>query len=244
MGGVVRGLGDGSRARYPHRRTDEYMAPKNGKTRLAIGVGIFYAISVVIGASFAGGSNGNPNIGYGVIFGPLFALVTLPMVFALQAGMVYVVGRITKRLTTEPALWGHAPIILLSVLFLCIPFQGPVPPETRFRMHVADDIPESVSDIESWHRRGFGNSQWSVIFRIAPEDFSAVLAKYPYDEGRIEEGLEPWVPDEFAGKIDRPLVYSYSYSEPGPGGGLHVNLYANGEKSQVLLVGSYDCLPA
>jgi hypothetical protein len=213
---------------------------RNRATRLALGFGLFYALSVFIGATAAGGSTWGTGVGYALVFGPFFVLISYPLILALQAGLVYVVRRLARCTTREPALWGYVPVFLLSLLFLSAAAVGPGSPEAHFRRLVAADIPESVSGIEYWYRRGFGNSQWALRFQIAPADFDAVLARHPYKEREIEESRQPWMSEEFESKQTVPLVYQYFYSEPGPGGGLNINIYTDATRSNVVLLGSYD----
>lgn len=75
---------------------------------------------------------------------------------------------------------------------------------------------------------------------IAPEDFDAALSRYPYQEKRLPEGYEPWIRDGLNYSIEEPMVYCYSYSEPGPGGGLHVSVFANEGRNLVYVHGGVD----
>jgi hypothetical protein len=100
-----------------------------------------------------------------------------------------------------------------------------------------------------------------VTFRVAPEHFDTVLAKYPYEEKQLPPGYKYWMPYGVGGYPvlrddptaygflipgdlgDYPrerIAYCFSYSEPAPGGGLRVKVFANKDKTPVYLVGFYD----
>ncbi len=223
-------------------RRGEFSGKSGGRSRplFKLLFGLIYLVSIVVACASGGGSTLEAGLGAGLIFGTFGFFITYPLILLFQHGLVFVVGKFRGRPVDGHVVWEYIPCLLVSLLFLSAPLFPPRSPESYYRRFVADTVPASVSDIRFYYRKGFGNSSWVVIFRIAAEDFDAVLSKYPYEEKVLFPGEDPWIPDGIGDYPKEPMVHCYVHSVPGPGGGLWVRVYSNKNKSLVYLLGSYD----
>lgn len=230
-------------ARYHAETAAREEKRKSSRKRwlLAFLFGLVYFLSAVVGYAFSVGSTlTRAGLFDGLVFGTVLFFVTYPIILLLQRGLVFVIGKCRGKPVDGPVVWGYVPCLLICLLFLSAAII-PRSPESYFRRFVADTVPSSVSDIRYYISKGFGNSLWVVIFRIAPEDFGAVLSRYPYEEEQLPPDYELWIPDGVGDYPKEPVVYRYSHHVPEPrGGGLWVSVFANKDKSLVYLIGSYD----
>ncbi|MHC4198362.1 MAG: hypothetical protein ACYSU0_00025 [Planctomycetota bacterium] len=230
-------------ARYHAETAAREEKRKSSRKRwlLAFLFGPVYLLSFVVGYAFSAGSTlTRAGFFQGLTWGTLSLFVIYPIILLFQRGLVFVIGKCRGKPVVGFVVWEYVPCLLISLLFLGTAII-PRSPESYFRRFVADTVPSSVSDIRYHHAKGFGESQWVVIFRIAPEDFDAVLSRYPYEEKQLSPDYEPWIPDGVGDYPKEPMVYRYSHHVPKPrGGGLWVSVYANKDKSLVYLIGTYD----
>jgi len=150
-----------------------------------------------------------------------------------------------RRISTVP-IWEFVPLAVLTGLFLSAASGSSQ--EDEFRRFVSRDRPQSVRSFNCWYMSGHGTRSWVVSFRIAPADFPRVITRYPYVQSANPDGFELSVLKDVRESRDdfpveypsEPMVLCYRHSMPGPGGGLHVSIYANAEKSLVYVIGSFN----
>jgi hypothetical protein len=205
---------------------------------------LIYAAAVFVGDACSAGSTFGEGVGHAGVFGTFFVLVTFPMLVAAGFFLRWAFERLARRpLPYRSTLpwFVHVPLSLAFISSVI-----PDSPETLFRRYVADDVPRSLSDVRYWHTSGFGNSTTVMSFRLDPAEFGKVISRYEYVERSDPGGFRPSFieqlaesrPDFPVSLPGTPLVYEYSYSEPGPGGGLQIWHYATGAHDCVITVQS------
>jgi hypothetical protein len=202
---------------------------------LATVFGVVYYASIIVGDAYAAGSTWRAGIGHALLFGTFFFIISYPILLLVQHLLFGIARRMLRKPSAGPSIWAYIPCVLISMLF----FSAAIPrsPESYFEWFVADPVPPSVSDIEYWHTSGYGNSGWIITFRISPDEFDQILSMCPYKERFVSEGEVLRIPEGAVTPPREPLVHCYSYSEPGPGGGLLVDILANENKDRVYVIG-------
>lgn len=206
---------------------------------------LLYAIAIIVGDACSAGSTFREGLGHATIFGTLFVVVTFPMLVGIGFFLRWAAERLLHRPLPYRSVLPWFVHVPLSLAFLSSAI--PDSPQALFRRYVADDVPQSLTEVRYWRTSGFGNSTVVMSFSLAPSEFSKVLSRYEYIEQ--SEGVRPLLlalmkelkegrPDFPIVLPASPLVYEYSHSEPGPGGGLHVSHYATKNKDYVITVRS------
>jgi len=207
---------------------------------------LLYAIAIIVGDACSAGSTFREGMGHATIFGTFFVVVTFPMLVGIGFFLRWAAERLLHRPIPYRSVlpwFVHVPVSL-AFLSSAIPDS----PKTLFRQYVADDVPHSLSEVRYWRTSGFGNSIVVMSFRLAPSEFSKILSRYEYTERSESDGVKPQLlaqltegrPDFPISLPASPLVYEYSHSKPGPGGGLHISHYATKNKDYIITVRTYD----
>jgi hypothetical protein len=145
-----------------------------------------YSAVVVVGDSFSAASSFRDGLSHALFFGPLFVVVTFPILVGFGFGLRWVIERLIRRPLPFRSIIPFAVLVPVSLSMLSSAI--PDSPKTVFRRFVADDVPESLSGLQFWKRSGFGNSTVIVKFKLNPEDFGKVISRYAYSEEELTSG--------------------------------------------------------
>lgn len=207
---------------------------------------ICYAVVIWVSTALSAGGPFIGRLGNAAIFGTIFVVFTFPVLVGVGFVLRWVLELVLSRSLPFRSIvpwWTHIP---LSITFII----GAIPESSEglFRRYVADEVPLSLSEVRFWRTSGFGNSIVMLSYRIDSKEFEKVLERFEYEERSGGTGMPPPFFNDLANaQADfpislpaSPLVYEYSYSEPGSGGGLNISHYATEQKDFVLTIRMRD----
>lgn len=206
-----------------------------------------FASCIYVGDACSAGYPVREGMAHARFFGTVAVVLLFPLLvgvgFAIRFGLEFLLRRELPLRFVLP--WAVPLAFSLFVLFEGLSET----PSKKFTRFVSDEIPRSISDLQIWHTSGFGNQLWILAYRIAPSDLPLILNRYQYKERHESEGFRPILYEELSSEDRDPfpmrlpeerLTYEFSYSKPGPSGGLHVSHYTTEAKDFVLTIGSWD----
>ncbi len=206
--------------------------------------GLFYLASILVGDCLGVGSRWKDGIGHALFFGTFGFIVTFPLILLLQSGIRRVVARVRRMPAEGTPLWESLPVTAMSLLFLSS--LAGRSPESVMKRFLVDPVPSSVHDTQVWYTRTFNSTQWVIRFQIAPEDFDAVLARYPYQKDESPHGCDMWqlkayIDEDGSFPVEyptEPMLVSYTYHRAwGEYKSEDVTVYSNKQRNLVYAIG-------